>query len=180
LENNIDIIPYTKVDGIRTFKDSYVRSLYDRVLAEGYSNVFRDGSIRDSQEFLISMQRDDCILYVIFYDDKLAAIAWVNRFEQRTARYHFCIFKSIKTEEKIACGTQALKELINQKTTDGSFLFDAFIGYLPSDNKLALSYVLACGAKSAGVVPNLVWNHAIGKSEPGHIIYYVRSRNESL
>ena len=177
----LDIIPYTKIDGIRTFKDSYVMSLYDRVMGEGYSNVFKDGSIRDSEEFLVSVKQEGCILYAIFYEDKLAAIAWVNRFEQRIARYHFCLFKVITTEQKIEMGTEVLKRLINQKTAAGEFIFDAFVGYVPEDNKLALAYVLACGAKVTATVPNLCWNHTMGKSEPGIIVYYTRGiKNEDL
>ena len=171
MENNIDIIPYTKVDGIRTFKDSYVRSLYDRVISEGYAYIFNDGSIKTSEEFLHSM-RYNSELFLMYWDNELVAICWLNRFESRSARLHWCGLGDVNPRKFVIIGKEMLKKLEAH--------LDLIIGYTPSSNEQAIKYAKLCGMTVATEIPNLCYNANTGKSESGVITYYSRSENEDL
>ena len=42
----VNLIPYTKIDGVPTLKDSHVMDLYDRMVSDGVAaSIFEDGTI---------------------------------------------------------------------------------------------------------------------------------------
>jgi hypothetical protein len=175
------ILPYIEVDGIRSFPDSYILGLYDKIIHEGHGHMFQDGSIRDRDEFLSSMKYGDNFLWIVYHDLQLLGAWWLNSHEGRTARIHFCTFKGHDAIVKKKLVHEVMEYLIHQIGPDGKYLFDAFVGYLFTSNSRAIKYMEACGATIVGEIPMLLWNDQTGKSESGTIMYYVRSNdNENL
>jgi len=172
------LIPYTKIDGIRNFKDSEIVSLYRRMGGEGTLNtVLSDGTIRNEQQFLYAM-KTDCQLHIIL-DEILGeipepiAIVWLNRFEGKTARLHFCFFKKVWGEKSVKVGKFICRQIL-EFTYEKGYIFDNLIGRIPVSNKPAIGFFKKLGVVFVGELPEGHWNHFKQKSEPALIVYMNR------
>ena len=65
----LDIIPYMEVDGVRTYKDSFIKSVFDYFKSSGNKDSLSDGSIKTSDEFLHVM-KNKFRSFVAYYNDK--------------------------------------------------------------------------------------------------------------
>jgi len=171
----IKIIPYVEVNGMRTFSDSVIMGLFDQVESESlYQTVFYEGTVTTKKQFLDIMKGPSNQLYVLIGDKTIFGFVWLNRFEGRTAHLHFCGFKNgWGLGMNAVAAKRILSELMHLKSDHGHF-YDLLIGFMPSWNKYALGFVKACGAKSAGVIPNAIYNMTSGASEPAEFIYLTR------
>jgi len=161
------IMPYTKIDGIPTFTDSSIRSMYNRIVKEEKKYIFSDGTIPDADAFVLMAKSQDTSFYVVYHNEVVVLVVWLNRFESAVARLNFCSLNGVPRETKIKAGKYLISELTGR-------VFDLLIGHVPKTNEAAVKYAEICGAKILGEVPNLVWNESEKKSEPGIILYYGR------
>lgn len=169
----IELLPYAEIDGISTMTNSFVMGLYDRMKEDGTADiVFYDGSVRDADGFLRKMRYENIALYAVYADQKLAGVVWLNGFEGRVARCHWCVFSPYWAKGSVEIGKASLRKILAIKERGGAYLYDMLLGILPSSNERAVRYCLKCGGRKAGVVPNLVCMN--GKSAEGTIIYYTR------
>jgi len=176
MRKRIKIIPYTTIDGIFTFRDSDIMALYERTEADGTcKTVFCDGSIGSKEQFLACM-KGNSELYVIFLDDKICGFTWLNRFEGRFARMHWCLFKEVWGKESVEIGRYVVDVLINSKDKKGKYWLDMLVGYIPVSNAIAITFVKKVGGIFAGELPCGAYNR--GKSEAAAIVYYVRDDHE--
>ena len=167
------LFPYTEIDGIKTASDSVVRNLFKRTMADGLDKiVFYEGGIQTEDEFL-SMAKGNVLFYFLMDDNKAIGYMWLNRFENHTARQHYCVFKEY-WGHTIDIGKFTLRTLLNMKDKDDNFVFDLLTGFVPAWNKKAISFSLKCGGKSLGTVPNAIWNCDKQQSEDAVFIYYTR------
>ena len=175
---NIDlrIIPYVEIDGTRTYSDTEIMKLFNRVVEDGiYDTVFYEGSISTCEDFLCTMKGANNHLYVLDGNSETYGFVWLNRFEGRAAHLHFCTFKNIwGSGLSVGIGKKALLELINLQDKKGNYFFDLFVGWLPLWNAHAINFVHNCGAKKLGVVPNAVFNKTINRSESACFVYFTR------
>jgi hypothetical protein len=170
----ISIVPYVEMDGIRTFTDTEIMGFWDQMVADGTAvTTFLDGSVTNRREFLAFMKNSLTILYIVARDGEPGALVWFNSLEARVARIHFCVFQSA-WGTAVDPGRWVLDQLITMKGSNGDYLFDTFIGYTAAANRLAVRYSRKLGMKTVGVIPNLVWNQAAGKSEDGVVTYFTR------
>jgi len=169
----VDVIPYTLIDGIPTFRDSEIVGFYTRMEKEGTaSTVFSDGIINNARDFLAVMKSNLNMLYVIFVDDEQSGVFWLNRFEARFARMHWCLFSNQRGKDSIGIGVEVLRIIMNWKDRDGKYLYDMLLGIVPSSNKIAIGYCKKCGGVIQGEIPNAALEN--GKSVSGTVIYYRR------
>lgn len=175
---NLEIVPYIEIDGIRTFTDSDILSIYDRIIDEGKEYVFKDGTVCDRFVFLETMKNGQTALYVIYYKKKLLGIMWLNRFEGRLARAHWCTFDGFSAKQKIQAGRYANEKIMDMKDTKGDYVFDLLLGYTPISNSQAIQFIRLCGGITGEAIPGLIWNSKEGESEPGVISYYSRAQVE--
>lgn len=178
----IKIIPYTLIDGVPTYRDSEILDLYDRMVADKTVDaVFSDLQIQTSGEWLAAMKSNLNMLFVIYADDEISAILWLNRFEGRTARNHFCTFSNAWGKHTVGMARAAFDYVLHLKGPAGGYLFDVITGILPAANQLALGYITRVGVKYHGPVPNVCFSKRSGKSEPGYFTYITREiLNENL
>jgi len=171
----IKIIPYIEVNGMRTFSDSVIMGLFDRVKDESlYPVVFYEGTVTTREGFMMLMKEHLNHLYVLTRDKKIFGFVWLNRFEGRTAHLHFCTFRnSWGTGSNVMSAKKTLSCLMNLKADNGYF-YDLLIGFLPVWNTHAIGFVKACGAKSSRIIPNAIYNMTSGESEPAEFIYLTR------
>lgn len=172
---NVKIIPYTFIDGIRTFKDSEIKYLFNKTVADKLDKIiFYEGTVKTDIHFLNMVKSTSVLFYVLYKDDKNIGYTWLNRFENHTARQHFCIFKEY-WGNSIELGQMILKHILNMKDKNGNYIFDLLTGFVPSWNKRAIQFSLKCGGKTHGEIPNAIYNVKTKQSEPAVFIYYTRS-----
>ncbi len=170
----IAIVPYCEIDGVRTFADSEIKDIYGRMEMNGtVDKVFVDEQITSAEEFLQAMKYGENQLYVLLDENNIIAIAWINRFEGKTARLHFC-FIDLEYKGKVAVGKQLVQEILNAKNDKNEYVFDMLTGVVPEENKTACEYVQAVGLVKVGILPLGSYNRFKRESEPAMIGYLTR------
>lgn len=177
----IRLVPYCEIDGIRSFSDSEIAELYDRMEHDGTAGtVFYCGSVKNRSGFVVKMKEPGTYLYVIMrrgdpegITEKLG-IVWLNRIEYKRAYFHFCLFSNAWGKKSEEIGKDVVSELINMRGRDGQYLFDCFLGIIPWANIEAVRYVRSCGARILCNVLCGSWNHKTLKNETGILFQYLR------
>lgn len=168
------LVPYCEVDGVRNYSDSFLLDLHVRAEEEGTAGiVFMGSSILNGQSFLAAMKGKELFLYILYVNEEVAGMLWLNRFQYKWAQFHFCTFRKIWGRKTIELGKFALRKLLTMKEKD-VFFFDMFVGVIPTRNRVALSYVKKCGGIVSGTLPLGVYDAATGKSEEATIITLTR------
>jgi len=168
----VEIIPYIPIDGIMTFRDSEIRDLFMQMQSRGLAEtVFTAGDIRTANDFLSAMKYGGNILYVIYADDEQVGVVWLNRFEARFARVHWCLW--IPPGKKLLqVGKETLRLLMYAKNKEGEYLYDMLMGITPSYNRGAVRLAEMWGMTLGGEIPNAALKDGI--SVPGIISYCTR------
>ena len=170
----IELLPYTEVDGIRTVPDSDMKRLFERTVDDDLDKiVFYEGTIQTADEFLKAMKYGDILFYILMVDNKTVGYTWLNRFENHTARQHFCVFKEF-WGQSVDLGKRVLSIFLDMKDKDENYIFDLLTGFVPAWNARAIQFSQKCGGKTHGIIPNAIWNQEQQKSEDAVFIYYTR------
>lgn len=169
----VDLLPYCEIDGIRTLKDSDIKHLYQRIEEAGVADIVFCGSdIKDAEGFLAAMKYKDNHLYVVLVDEKPEMIVWLNRFEGKFARFHWCPFKDLRGDRLTQVGMAVRDKFFSMKDYSGEYLYDMLMGIIPIENKPAIGFLKKIGVKELGILPKAVLKD--GKSTPGVLMYYAR------
>lgn len=177
MKEQISIIPYRQVDGIWTFKDSYICSLYEQMEHDGTDKtVFINGSVQDRHDFLQMMKRN--ISYVVLLDKDpniIASCAWLTRLQHNWAQFNFTFFSDFwGRNTSIPIGKYVLKQLIHLTDNRGQYVFDAFLGITPTRLSLACRYAYKMNFQKIGIMPNGIWNDREEQSEEALFTYFTR------
>lgn len=173
-QNGFKLVQYIEIDGIRNFPDSYLKYLFDRIAEERQlEKLFYDGSIKTNEEFLNLMKYSANKLFLIFCDDEIAGIIWLNGFETRSAVLHFCLFRRFWGDKALFIGKATLNELLYMKDPEGH-IFDVLLGLTPANNKLAVRYIQKIGMNVAGELPKAIWDAKLQQSISGVVSYITR------
>lgn len=177
----VKIFPYYENDGMRTFRDSDIMALYDRMVQDNTAGaVFSTGDIKNRVDFLRYMKDPGTLLYVLEVDGEVVAVTWLDRREHKSAFNHFCVFSSFWGKDTIGLGKAALTQLINMADQNG-YVFDVFLGMVPASNERAIAFAQACGGVNLGTIPYGVYDAAQGCQVDAVSIYYTRETcNASL
>jgi hypothetical protein len=179
---DIKLIPYCEVDGIRTFSDSEIAELYDRMEMDNTANtVFYDRAVTNRAGFVVLMKEPGTYLYVIMRDEiegvvEKLGVVWLNRVKYRRAHLHFCLFSNAWGKGSVDIGRQVVERLINMKSGEGEYLFDAFFGIIPWVNTDAIRYVKECRARIICNLPCSSWNGVTKTNEAGILFQYLRGQ----
>lgn len=167
-------IPYFHVDGVPTFKDSQIMELWHRMEREGTAKrVFYGGTVLSAQDFLAYMKDPENHLWVFVEDGKPVAFFWLNNFEGRTARIHFCAFKAVWGDQARKIGADALKLCLEDRDGEGPLL-DCLIGYTPAKNRLVRRFIREIGMETVGEVPALLFDAQEEQGVKGLIVSCTR------
>ena len=170
----ISLIPYTEVDGVITYKDSEIMSLYDRMVQNGSTEAtFSDGCVQSREEFLDMAK--NCAFFVVLNNKETVGFTWITDIYQVRAQAHFCFFRDsndwAKNSTKI--GREVATKLINLKSKDG-YVFDVLIGITPNENLPANIWLARIGLKKIGEIPNGVFNAKQKQSTTATLWYLIR------
>jgi hypothetical protein len=170
----LKLVAYAEIDGIRTAPDSQLRNLWEQTEKEDLvSTVFYEGTIRTAEAFLAMAKSPGTAFYFIMVDDEVAGYTWLNRFENKTARQHFCVFRKY-WGSLVDIGKSILNQFLHMKDGKGQFVVDLLTGFVPAWNERAIKFSLKCGGKTYGLIPNAIYNAKTGQSEAAVFIYYTR------
>jgi hypothetical protein len=171
----IKLLPYTAIDGIPTFTDSFIRGLYQRMAEEDLAEAtFYDGTIRDAEGFLSAMKFGKNQFYVIAYKRETVGCVWLNNFQIRSAECHFCFFSNLSGRETIEVGQHIITEIVNMETVNGEPVFDVIVGITPTNNLAAIRFCRRLGFGIVGTMPHAVYDAKVGKSVEAQICYIER------
>ena len=158
----MNITPYMHYDGIPTFRDSFIESLYDKMVRDGTDKtVFYGGDVLSRRDFLNKMKSVGTVLIVAVEDNTSLACGWINGFECNIARVHFCLFSEVWGERSIEIGKEMIEKALSLTGCD------MLTGMIPEKNKRAIDFSIKCGAKLMGILP-------YGSTGPTAFLYYVR------
>ena len=168
------LLSYTEIDGIRTAADSDIKKLWERTVNDGLDKiVFYEGTIKDACGFLKMAKDLGTAFYFIFDGTEVIGYTWLNRFENRTARQHFCVFLEY-WGKTLDVGKYVLDYFMHMKNPAGEYCLDLLTGFVPAWNERAIKFSLKCGGKTHGKIPNAIFNGATGKSEDAVFVFYTR------
>ena len=171
------LLPYTAIDGIPTFPDSFIRSLFERMADEDLVKaVFCDGSVQASDDFLRIMKHGMNSLFVIDLEGSPGGCVWLNGFEKRKAVFHFCFFSNLRGADAVEVGKRAVLELLNMTDGGGNAIFDLLVGVVSELNVHALQWCKRMEFETLGVLPSAIYDAEFGKSVAGEVFYVERCK----
>ena len=170
---NVDLVPYTQVDGIPTMSDSYLMDLFIRCREEGSDEfVFYDGPM-DPVGFVNMCKTPGNHVFLITVDGEPGGFVWLNGWKEYTATAHFCFFKSIRGNGKaVDVGRGTIKWLFENME------LEAMYGMTPETYKPVLLFIRAIGMNILGTLPKGAWIYKDQKHH-GVVLSYV-TREEVL
>ena len=173
----IKLAPYTAIDGVVTFPDSAIRSLYAQMVEEKTADtVFYDGAVRSGEDFLNMMKFGNFKLYVIFVDQAKSGILWLHDFGPRCAQLSFCLFKNVWGGKKsVEIGKKCVNDILYMRDASDNYIFDMLYGCTPKSNRLALRFVRNIGWKHSGDLPCFAWDSDSQSSMPVSVNYITRN-----
>jgi hypothetical protein len=177
----VNLIPYTKIDGVPTLKDSHVMDLYDRMVSDGVAaSIFEDGTINSREEFLFSVTSGHNILYLVMADDEPAIALWLNNFQGKSVQMHWTCFSKFWGKGSVPIMQYALNKIINMTNDEGEFVWDVLIGLIPVSNPRAIQFAKKCGAWSDVTIPHALFDSRSNRSVDAALIYFTRELNEKI
>lgn len=169
------LLPYTALDGIPTFTDSFIRGLFERMSQEGLvERVFYDGTITTPDAFLQMMKFNQISLFVIEFRGEIAGCCWLNNFASRRGEFHFCFFDNLRGQDAVGVGRDVVCDLLYMEDSAGNPIFDLLFGMTEVANKPAEFWCRKMGFEYLGIIPSVLWNANLKKSVPAHFWYVER------
>ena len=166
------IVPYITVDGVPTFKDSELLSLYNQMVLDGFVNLmFITEPHMNAGRFLQIAKSSDVLFHVCMNEDTPVSVLWLNRFEGRSARMHFCIFKKWRHDADLIMQTY-IQNIASIKDENGVPVFNRYVGYIPSINKPEIDCALRNGCRMCGEIPDYFWDYKKGKPLDATVVYF--------
>lgn len=175
------LVGYRVVEGVPTFTDSQLAKLFERAKAERLLPLVMYNMSPDmtAPTFVRFCKDAGRILWLVFYESKLAGWVWLDDFANRTARSHFCFFRWLSegrlTEE---VGREAFQQLFKMKFRGGTSL-QVIRAEMPGFNRPALWFLEKLGLKVVGEIPNAAYRASTGKFYPMVYLYATKVLLES-
>jgi hypothetical protein len=175
------LVLYRLINGIPTFKDSDLISVFERAKRERLLPLvmYNTDPEMPIQAFVrmytIGAGR---LLSLVFHDGKLAGWAWLDDMVNRTARSHFCFFRWV-SQGKLAnaIGRAMHSELFNLKFRNGTML-QVIRAEMPAFNKPGLCFLTNVGFKAVGQIPNAAYRFSTGTFYPMVYLYATKEMIE--
>ncbi len=160
----LEFIPYTLIDGIPIFRDSEIKTLYDRTVV-AVPVMFQDGQIQNDLDFLamVKDQRHTVFFTILVYGETLGYF-YLNRLEKTHAHCHFMCFPDFwGRSDLVYIGQEALRLCL--KT------FPMIMGMIATENAHAIKFLKKLGMNDGGTFPYLMYNAIEDKAMEGKILY---------
>lgn len=171
----INMLPYIPVDGIPTFADSELKSLYQRMEEEGSVKwFFYGGGIDSGEDFARHVKSPNIAMWVVESkeDRRPLAIILLDGVRNKTAYGHFIFFKETWGKTSVTIGKEAISELLAMDS------IEMIYGLLPEENKLAIRFTEKIGGiRMNPILPKGAWNGVEKKPVPAVMFYFMEDEN---
>lgn len=146
--------------------------VYNKLKREGSLRwLFFDGEVLDAASFIKIARDSNNLLYVVVDEEEedLVCVFWLNGRTSINCTAHGAYFKKyFKRSVNIQ------KYLIKWVFTNLSEL-ESMIGFIPENNRLAISFAYKTGWTKVGKVPNLIKDITTKESTSGIMFYILRN-----
>ena len=146
----VDVVPYCLVDGMPTFRDSDLATLYDRQVRDGNGYGEMAGGFR---QFLGEVRDRSRLLYVVLVGGVPGGMLALTHFQERFAQAHLTVFREFWGRAFQPHGREAVRTVLEGLDGRGNPVWDGFLALIPEQNRLAVAYARRCGFQNVGVVP---------------------------
>lgn len=146
------ILQYKLYDGVPSCTDSFLKSLWNRMVEEGTSYwISYNGTIHNEERFLATVKDPSILFYVVFKEDTPVMITWVTDINGYHGNVHFCSFSHVWGKEIIKIGEFVM----------GFYgkLFDSLTGYTPATNSLTRRFARCIKFPEICILPNGGYNY---------------------
>jgi hypothetical protein len=146
---------YRVLDGVRTLRDSELEAVFNRAREEGVLETVMydvDTTQWTGRTFVNFFKSETRVLWLAFYDEKLAGWVWLDDFGHRAARVHFGFFKWLSRDKLTVQAAREMLWILLNVRFNGARL-QVIRGETPSFNKLALRFLNRVGLKVIGEIP---------------------------
>lgn len=150
--NNFTLIPIISLGGNCNVPDPFLLDLWYRMCREGKNKtVFYDGFITTGDQWIDFMKSPFNYPVVVVGEDKEPhCVAWLNTYENHSARCHFCVLGKYKR----GVGEAIINYWKSMRAGDGSPLLLTIIGITPETNEKAIKFIKMMGFTVLGVIPH--------------------------
>jgi hypothetical protein len=171
------LMSYRVVEGVPTFTDSQLAQLFEKAKAERLLPLVMYNMSPDMTAATFVRYYKDTgnrLLWLVFYEGKLAGWVWLDDFGNRTARSHFCLFRWV-SEAKLTeeVGRDMFRQLFAMRFRGGTTL-QVIRGEMPAFNKPALWFLQKLGMKAIGEIPDAAYRSWTGRFYPMIYLYVTK------
>jgi len=160
------ILPYCKIDGVPTLKDSELEALFQQLQIDGtVDQVFYEGDIQTPEAFVRMVTHVDTHFFcVIDSHQRTIGFVWLNQCEAYTCQGHWVLFKEFVSEEATYTFAEALQELLEKLP------YTSFTGVIPTTNIGGNKFMKYSGMALIGVLSKYV-TLSTGERVDGNLYY---------
>lgn len=173
--NNLNLIPYTQINGEWTIPDDLIMGLFDKMVADGnYQTFYLNAAVKSREKFLKTCKNPVFAVHIIVRDDGVPVTLWVLQGTTNNFAYvHICGFEGATREEKLESAHMS-KDYWFSLERDGKPILDVLIGIFPETNKSIKNFAVRAGWKVLGTIPRILYDYWQGKQVGGTYCYVAR------
>jgi len=153
--SGIVVLGYVEMDGMRTFTDEFIRSLWDRIKEDSLDHIWDSEVVKDRKDFLDWAKRPEILISMIIIDKEVAGIGWLHDMGRNYASASFMYFKNFWGTGTLEMGEALTDNWFSFKNDAGEDLIDVLIGKTPAHNGRACKYLNRLGWTILGTIPLL-------------------------
>ena len=153
--NDITIVGYVEIDGVRTFSDDTLRAVWMQLAADGTTYLFNKNEVSSRDEFIKFMKHENIHPAIAMVGKEIGGFGWLKNIEGNHAEANHIMFKKFWGKRTIEMAIALTKYWFQFKNELGKDLFDVLVGYTPRANEKACKFVDRIGWTALGIVPFL-------------------------
>lgn len=163
------IVPVVNMGGQSSASDEFLLTIWDQMVKEDRVKwVFYDGVIQDEYQWLSFIKSPTNYPVVAINEKSIGCIAWLNNYENKSARAHYCGLGTYHRD----IGKAIMKYWGSLKDTQGDPILLTLIGITPETNALGYRMLKILGFNIVGVIPHFCKVKYDGDRLVGGIISY--------
>jgi hypothetical protein len=163
------LVPIINMGGKSSASDEFLLTIWDQMVAEDRVKwVFYDGSIVDEHQWLAFIKSPTNYPLVVVNDKSIGAIAWLNNYENKSARGHYCGLGAYHKE----IGRMIMSYWKSFKDTKGDPILLTIVGITPETNTLGYRMLKILGFNIIGIIPHFCRMKYDGDKLVGGVISY--------
>lgn len=163
----IEVIPYIEINGTRSFPDTFMVSLFNRMKEDGnLEKTFIHGFPNTQYEFLLWAKNPLNKLFVALENKDPIILAWITDTIGKRGTVHFSSFNGIFARKKIRAAQKILQLLFKH--------YLVLIGLIPAAYEDTKHFSKMLGFKEVGEIPNFVYFFRREAHEPVSVQYITK------